>query len=87
MKDPDDAKFVQSAVDAGADFLVAGNSKHFPVKKFQRTSVVTPREFMEHIVKFVLTSEPSIRCLSPFFSDVVHVFRVIKLCIKQTEKD
>ena len=41
--DPDDAKFVQSALDAPADFLVTGNTKHFPLKKFQNTHVVTPR--------------------------------------------
>ena len=29
-RDPDDAKFVESALDARADFLVTGNIKHFP---------------------------------------------------------
>jgi uncharacterized protein len=58
VRDPDDAKFVQTALDARADFLVTGNTKHFPLKKFRNTQVVTPREFMEHMVKFVLTSRP-----------------------------
>ncbi|HME44723.1 MAG TPA: putative toxin-antitoxin system toxin component, PIN family, partial [Syntrophorhabdales bacterium] len=54
VADPDDAKFVQSALDARADFLVTGNTKHFLLKKFQNTRVVTPREFVEHIVRVML---------------------------------
>jgi putative PIN family toxin of toxin-antitoxin system len=54
VADPDDAKFVQSARDARADFLVTGNTKHFLLKKFRNTRVVTPREFVEHIVKSML---------------------------------
>jgi len=58
VKDPDDAKFVQSALDARADFLVTGNIKHFPLTKFQNTHVVTPREFADYIVKFVPVPRP-----------------------------
>ena len=54
VADPDDAKFVQSARDARADFLVTGNTKHFLLKKFRNTRVVTPREFVKHIVKSML---------------------------------
>jgi uncharacterized protein len=56
VADPDDAKFVQSALGAQADFLVTGNTKHFLSNKFQNTRVVTPREFVEHIVRFMLVT-------------------------------
>jgi uncharacterized protein len=53
VADPDDAKFVQSALDARADFLVTGNTKHFLLKKLENTRVVTLKEYMEHIVQFI----------------------------------
>jgi uncharacterized protein len=56
VADPDDAKFVLSALDAQADFLVTGNTRHFFFKRFQNTRVVTPRQFVEHVVKIVLLS-------------------------------
>jgi putative PIN family toxin of toxin-antitoxin system len=56
VKDPDDVKFVLTALDARADYLVTGNSKHFPLKRFRNTRVVTPGEFIEHIAKSILVS-------------------------------
>lgn len=32
---------------AGADYLITGNKKHFPLVTFQKTKIVSPREFLE----------------------------------------
>jgi uncharacterized protein len=44
-KDPDDNKFVECADEARADYLVAGNPRHFP-KFWKKTTVITSREFI-----------------------------------------
>ncbi len=46
LTDPDDLPFAETAAAAAAEYLITGNSKHFP-KKIKRTKVVTPGEFME----------------------------------------
>ena len=46
--DPDDNKFLECAEEAGADYLVTGNKRHFPTK-WGHTRVVSPREFIELI--------------------------------------
>jgi uncharacterized protein len=43
--DPDDSIFLECADAARADYLVAGNQKHFP-RFWKKTKVVTPREFV-----------------------------------------
>ena len=43
-RDPDDDMFIALAVDAQADFIITGNTKHFPAKH-QRIAVVTPAQF------------------------------------------
>jgi putative PIN family toxin of toxin-antitoxin system len=42
-----DNKFLECALEAQADFIITGNTRHFPFKKFQVTRIVTPREFVE----------------------------------------
>ncbi len=51
VSDPDDAKFMECAVAAGARFLVTGNRKHFVVEKYGSTRVVTPAEFVQIFLK------------------------------------
>jgi putative PIN family toxin of toxin-antitoxin system len=46
LPDPDDAIFLETALAAGAVFLITGNVKHFPEKKRQTVRVVTPQEFL-----------------------------------------
>ena len=43
--DKDDNHILECAVAAGADYLVTGNTKHFPTPTFRRTAIVTPAEF------------------------------------------
>ena len=44
-KDPDDNKFLECADAARADYLISGNSRHFP-KFWKHTKIVTSREFI-----------------------------------------
>ena len=43
--DPDDSMFLECAQAAKADYLVTGNTKHFP-EKWTYTQIVTPRQFI-----------------------------------------
>lgn len=43
--DPDDNIFVECADAARADFLVTGNTRHFP-RYWKRTKIITAREFL-----------------------------------------
>lgn len=47
--DPDDNKFLECAQEAGADYLVTGNLRHFP-ESWKKTSVVTSRQLLEVII-------------------------------------
>lgn len=51
--DPEDNKFLESALEAKADFIITGNAKHFPFKKFRKTHIVTPSEFVQAIAKLI----------------------------------
>lgn len=44
--DPDDNMFLECARAGDADFVVTGNIRHFP-RKWMKTHIVTPREFIE----------------------------------------
>lgn len=46
--DPDDNMFLECALEAGADYLVTGNKRHFPAT-LDSTRVVSPREIIEII--------------------------------------
>jgi len=52
--DPDDDMFLECADTAGADYLVTGNQKHFPIF-WKKTKIITPREFISlaapHLIK------------------------------------
>jgi putative PIN family toxin of toxin-antitoxin system len=43
--DPDDNMFLECAEIAGADYLITGNQKHFPVF-WKKTKIITSREFI-----------------------------------------
>jgi predicted nucleic acid-binding protein len=45
LRDPDDSPFLEVAAVSGADFLITGNSRHYP-RKIKTTKVVTPRDFL-----------------------------------------
>jgi len=47
--DPDDNIFLECAQSARADYLVTGNTAHFP-QVWARTKVATPREFLEAVI-------------------------------------
>ena len=47
LADPDDEKFLACAVTARAAYLITGNTKHFPQLSFERTRIITPREFYD----------------------------------------
>jgi putative PIN family toxin of toxin-antitoxin system len=52
-KDPDDNKFLECADAARADYLVTGNSRHFP-KFWKKTKVITSREFIDIVAPHLL---------------------------------
>ena len=43
--DPDDNIFLECALEAGADYVVTGNLRHFPVR-FQDIRIVSPLQFL-----------------------------------------
>lgn len=43
--DPDDDKFLERALEAGANFLITGNKKHFPKSELKGIKIVSPIEF------------------------------------------
>lgn len=45
--DPEDNKFLECAFASQADNLITGNIKHFFMKRFYHTMILTPREFLE----------------------------------------
>lgn len=53
LPDPEDACFVEVAIEAMSDFLITGNRKHFPARQLKRFAgmvlVVTPREFLSRV--------------------------------------
>lgn len=53
IKDPDDTKFLECAGAARADYLVTGNSTHFPAF-WKKTKVVTPREFVDVVAPHLI---------------------------------
>jgi putative PIN family toxin of toxin-antitoxin system len=48
-RDPADNKFLECALESQADYLITGNTRHFPLKKFHGTQIITPRDFIDLI--------------------------------------
>jgi putative PIN family toxin of toxin-antitoxin system len=55
--DPEDNKFLECADEAGADYLVTGNKRHFP-KAWGSTRVVNARELIELLAPELLPGRP-----------------------------
>lgn len=55
VQDPEDNKFIECACEAGADYLITGNTRHFPFKKFRTIKIVSPREFIEVTLTTIIT--------------------------------
>lgn len=53
-EDPADNKFLECAHEAGADFLITGNTKHFPFKDYRNTRVVSPKAFIESTLEQII---------------------------------
>jgi putative PIN family toxin of toxin-antitoxin system len=53
--DPSDNKFLACSLEAKADFLITGNLKHFPFRKFHDTRIVGPAEFLDTIAEILFT--------------------------------
>ncbi len=51
LADPEDSKFLECAEEAGANFLVTGNVKHFPAGKFKKTLILNPAQFLSVMAK------------------------------------
>ena len=52
-RDPADNKFLECALESQADYLITGNTRHFPLKKFHGTQIITPRDFIDLIGKAI----------------------------------
>ncbi len=50
-KDPDDDKFLETAVTGAADFLVTKNLKHFPHKSYKGVRIVNVSTFLMELEK------------------------------------
>ena len=48
LPDPDDAKFVEVACSAAADFLITGNLRHYTREAKELVKIISPAEFMKH---------------------------------------
>ena len=49
LPDSDDEMYLSAALEAVADVLVTGNKAHFPEEKYENTSIVTPRQFLDRV--------------------------------------
>ena len=47
--DPADNKFLACALEAQANYLITGNTRHFPPEKFHATRIISPRDFIDLI--------------------------------------
>ena len=47
LPDAGDEPFLEVAITAGAEYLVTGNARHFPVRHRHRVRVVSPAKFIE----------------------------------------
>ena len=47
--DPDDNRFLECAVAAGAGYLVTGNIRHFP-RHYGNVAIVTPRNLLQRLL-------------------------------------
>ncbi len=46
-QDKSDNKFLELAETCNADYLITGNLRHFPMREYKNTKIVSPKEFWE----------------------------------------
>lgn len=51
LPDASDKKYIDLAISAEADFLITGNLIHFPEKKYEKTEITSPRNFVDRFLK------------------------------------
>lgn len=51
LQDKGDEPFLEAAIAAKVDYLVTGNIKHFPLKRYKNIMVLTPKAFLERYRK------------------------------------
>jgi len=56
-EDPEDNKFLECAIEARADYLITGNTNHFPFKKYRETAIVMPKEFIDLVTKSIFEAK------------------------------
>nr|NQU93851.1 putative toxin-antitoxin system toxin component, PIN family [Bacteroidota bacterium] len=52
ISDADDNRFLELAHTCQADFLITGNLKHFTMKQFHKTRIISPKEYWENYKPF-----------------------------------
>lgn len=57
-KDPADNKFLECAQSSKADYLITGNTKHFPMGSFRETKILTPAEFSAIFISYLFHKSP-----------------------------
>ena len=45
--DPDDNKFIEAAIDGGANFIVSQDKHLLSIRKYEEIKIVNPKEFLE----------------------------------------
>ena len=50
LPDKNDEPFLEVAITSNAEYLVTGNTKHFPRQKFYDVKVVTPVDFLKEYI-------------------------------------
>lgn len=53
LEDQSDNRFLELAETCNADYIITGNTKHFPMKEYKGTRIVSPREFWEVVNKTI----------------------------------
>ena len=48
LKDLDDNKFLELAIEVDADFIITGNTRDFTIKEIGTTKIVTPTEYWDN---------------------------------------
>ena len=54
--DPDDNKLLECAVEGGVDYIVTGNTRHFPFKSFRGIPILTPSKFAKIYLEDLLSA-------------------------------
>lgn len=48
LKDSDDNKFLELAIEVKADFIITGNTRDFTIREIGITKIVTPTEYWDN---------------------------------------